>query len=324
MHRTRQARSILIWHVHGSWMHAFVSGPHRYLLPTNSSRDADGRGRSGRAWPNAHEVPVGARIQEPVDLVVLQRPHELQLAARLLGCEPGIDLPAVYVEHNAPRPHAAESTHPLAERCDVPIVHVTEFNRLMWDSGAAPTVVIDHGIEDPGPRYTGEIPAAASMINDPLRRGRTVGTDLLEPLSSYAPIDVWGIGTDRLNSSTRLSRVQGRGDISGPAVLEHVSRRSCYLHTARWTSLGLSLIEAMYCGMPIAAVASTMAPLVVPPEAGVVSADVSVLGEALAEFTSDTASARMFGKAAREFACETFRIDRFRDQWNQLIEEICA
>ncbi|WP_131824041.1 glycosyltransferase, partial [Mycobacteroides abscessus] len=184
--------------------------------------------------------------------------------------------------------------------------------------------VIDHGIEDPGPRYTGEIPAAASMINDPLRRGRTVGTDLLEPLSSYAPIDVWGIGTDRLNSSTRLSRVRGCGDISGPAVLEHVSRRSCYLHTARWTSLGLSLIEAMYCGMPIAAVASTMAPLVVPPEAGVVSADVSVLGEALAEFTSDTASARMFGKAAREFACETFRIDRFRDQWNQLIEEICA
>jgi len=72
---------------------------------------------------------------------------------------------AVYVEHNAPRPSPTNSRHPLADRADVPIVHVTDFNRLMWDNGDAPTAVVAHGILDPGELYTGEIAAAATMIN---------------------------------------------------------------------------------------------------------------------------------------------------------------
>lgn len=34
-----------------------------------------------------------------------------------------------------------------------------------------------------------------------------------------------------------------------------MARRRVYLHTARWTSLGLSLLEAMHLGMPVVAVA---------------------------------------------------------------------
>ena len=42
----------------------------------------------------------------------------------------------------------------------------------------------------------------------------------------------------------------------------------------RWTSLGLSLLEAMQLGMPVVALATTEATVAVPPEAGVVSNDV--------------------------------------------------
>ncbi len=70
----------------------------------------------------------------------------------------------------------------------------------MWDTGVAPTRVITRGIADPGHPYTGEIPAAATMINEPLRRWRcTIGTDLLAELASHTPIDVWGIDTLKLN-----------------------------------------------------------------------------------------------------------------------------
>ena len=147
-------RSVLVWHVHGSWMESFVAGDHRYLIPVNDARDTAGRGLCGRNWPRAEEVPVHRLRDTDVDLVVLQRPEELDLAARWLGRRPGADVPAVYVEHNAPRPFPAHSAHPLSSRSDILLIHVTDFNRLMWDNGLAPSTVIPHGIADPGHLYT--------------------------------------------------------------------------------------------------------------------------------------------------------------------------
>ena len=318
-----RARSLLVWHVHGSWTQSLVAGGHRYVVPVNSAHDADGRGLCGRTWPRAQEVPVEQLRDEDVDLVVLQRPQELDLTERWLGRRPGIDVPAVYVEHNAPRPSPVDSIHPMATRTDIPIVHVTDFNRLMWDNGAAPTRVIDHGIADPGHLYTGDIAAAASMINEPLRRWRTVGADLLIDLGAYVPIDVWGIDTLELDRRPRQG-VRAKGDVPAPRLMRQVARRRVYLHTARWTSLGLSLVEAMYLGMPVVAVAATMVPLVVPSEAGVVSADLKTLAYALKGFVTDHATATLAGKAAREFAIAHFSLDRFLSQWGEVIDQQCA
>lgn len=323
--RQPRLRTILLWHVHGAWTQAFVAGGHRYLIPVNDDRDPDGRGLCGRDWPHAVEATPAELRSADVDLVVLQRPHEAQLAESWLGRRPGVDLPAVYVEHNTPRPYAVDSTHPVAERTDIPVVHVTDFNRLMWDNGRAPTTVITHGIADPGPLYSGEVPAAGAAINEPVRRGRTVGTDLLAELSAYTPIDVWGMGSEELNRpGLRRPGVVGHGDRPGPALWAELARRRVYLHTARWTSLGLSLLEAMYLGMPVVAVAATMAPLAVPAEAGMVSADPAVLGRALAEFVADPEHARATGAAAREFARKQFGLDRFLHDWDHLIEAQCA
>lgn len=316
-------RAILAWHVHGSWMQAFVSGRHRYLVPMTAAKDADGRGLLGRDWPHAREVDADRLRDEDIDLVVLQRPEEIELTERWTGRTPGRDVAAVFVEHNAPRPLAVDSVHPLAEQDDIPVVHVTDFNRLMWDNGRAPTVVIDHGIPDPGLRFTGDVAAAATMINEPLRRWRTVGADLLAPLGQRVPIDVWGIGTSAL-ADRRWPGVQARGDVAGARLWADVARRRVYLHTARWTSLGLSLLEAMFLGMPVVAVASTMAPLVVPPEAGVVSADVETLASALEGFVSDPPAAAAAGKAARDFAMAHFSLDRFLNDWDRLIDDCCG
>ncbi len=260
---------------------------------------------------------------EHIDLVVLQRPEEIELTSRWLGRRPGLDVPAVYVEHNVPRPFAVDSVHPVAERSDIPLVHVTDFNRLMWNNGVAPARVITHGIADPGSLYRGDVAAAATMINEPCRRWRTVGADLLTAFGQKVPIDVWGIDTDVLSECITSPQVRGRGDVPTAVLLPEVARRRVFLHTARWTSLGLSLIEAMFIGMPVVAVASTMAPLVVPPEAGVVSADMDTLSRALTSFVTDGAAASAAGKAARDFAMAQFGIDRFLAQWDDLIDECC-
>jgi hypothetical protein len=316
------ARSILLWHVHGSWTESFVSGRHRYLIPVTSDHGPDGRGLAGRNWRNAREIPAESLGGQDIDVVVLQRPHEAALVAQWSGRRPGIDVPAVYVEHNAPRPYAEHSQHHLAHRSDIPVVHVTDFNRLMWDSGWAPTRVIGHGIADPGPLYSGDVVRVASMINEPLRRGRTVGADLLPRLSAYGQIDVWGIGTEALADVG--AGINGCGDVSAPTLWSDVARRRVYLHAARWTSLGLSLIEAMYLGMPVVAVGTTMAPFTVPYEAGVVSTDVETLGRGLSEFLNDAAAAEAAGKAAREFACAQFGLERFLSEWDALITEQCT
>ncbi|KUI23787.1 glycosyl transferase [Mycobacterium sp. IS-1742] len=316
-------RSIMAWHVHGSWMQALVSGRHRYLIPVNDAKDADGRGLLGRDWPRAREVAVDRLRDQHIDLVVLQRPEEIELTERWTGRRPGVDVAAVFVEHNAPRPFAVDSVHPLADRDDIPVVHVTDFNRLMWDTGRAPTLVVNHGIADPGLRYTGDIAAAATMINEPVRRWRTVGTDLLAPLGARVPIDVWGIGTTAL-ADRNWPGVRAQGDVAGPQLWQDVARRRVFLHTARWTSLGLSLLEAMFLGMPVVAVAATMAPLVVPTEAGVVSADVETLASALERFVSDPPAAGAAGKAARDFAMAHFSLDRFLRDWDRLIDDCCG
>ncbi|OBG60897.1 glycosyl transferase, partial [Mycobacterium sp. E3339] len=243
MVRPGRAKNVLVWHVHGSWTQAFVAGRHRYLVPVAGDRGDGGIGLAARSWPNAREVPLEELKHEDIDLVVLQRPHEAELVDRWVGRRAGSGLPAVYVEHNAPRPSPTQSRHVVADRSDIPLIHVTDFNRLMWDNGRADTRVIDHGVADPGPRYTGDVLRAATMINEPLRRNRVVGADLLEPLSVYAQIDVWGIGTADLR--TNRGGVTGRGDVAPPALWDQIARRRVYLHTARWTSLGLSLIEAM-------------------------------------------------------------------------------
>ena len=312
---------VLHWHVHGSWSTAFVQGPHTYLVPVTPARDADGRGRARTFdWPpNAVEVTPAALAQEHIDVVVLQRPQELELAQRWLGRRPGRDVPAVYVEHNAPRGDVPNSRHPLADQSDIPIVHVTPFNELFWNCGRAPTLVIEHGIPDPGHRYTGELRRAAVVINEPVRRGRVTGTDLLPRFAAHAPLDLFGMAVSKLPRHGRIATYE---DLPQARMHTEIARRRVYLHPIRWTSLGLSLLEAMYLGMPVVALASTEVVEAVPADAGVLSTRVDVLADALRTFLADGDLARHTGLAGRAAAARRYSLDRFITDWDQLLKEM--
>jgi len=285
---------ILLWHVHGSWTHAFVQGGHDYLIPG----PPHGIGLAGRPW-RANEISLSEVDGAGADVAIVQRVEELaQVPA---------GVPVVYLEHNTPSAPAAE--HPLAD-WDGTIVHVTHFNDLMWDCGGTRTVVIEHGVVDPGPLYTGELPRAAAVINDPVRRGRIVGTDLLP---RFEPIDVFGMNTERIG---------GLGDHDLQSLHGELGRRRVYVHTPRWTSLGLSLLEAMHIGMPVVALASTEAGRAVSAEVGAISTNVEELVSAVRELVADPVLAREKGKRAREFALARYGLDAFLRNWDVLLKEV--
>ncbi|MGX7828448.1 glycosyltransferase [Actinokineospora sp. 24-640] len=318
---------VLLWHVHGGWMEGFVRGEHEYLLPTAPGAGAYGLGRAGRDWPAAvREVPFAALADEPIDVVVLQRPEEEQLVRGLTGRTPGHDLPAVFLEHNTPKGTVPDTRHPLADRPDLPLVHVTHFNDLMWDCGSTPTTVVEHGVPDPGHLFTGELPAAAVVLNEPVRRGRVTGTDLLPRFAEAGRLDVFGMGLAGLNDLVGLDTdaLRAVGDLPSARLHAELARRRVYLHVNRWTSLGLSLLESMHAGLPPVVLGTTEAARAVPPGAGFVSTRVADLVEAATKLIGDQVLAADTGARAREHALAHHGLAPFLDAWNGVLRHAVA
>jgi hypothetical protein len=302
--------NILLWHVHGSWTTSFVQGKHRYLVPVNAARDEWGRGRARTFdWPASVEEVDLADVRD-VDVVVLQRPAELARVAHL-------DVPKIYVEHNTPKGDVPETRHPMADRDDLIVAHVTHFNDLFWDVGGTRRTVIEHGIVEPAARWTGELDRLAVVTNEPVRRNRVTGTDLMPRFAAVAPLDVYGMGVAGL----RLDRVTTYDDPPQARMHAEIAKRRAYLHLCRWTSLGLSLIEAMQIGMPVLALATTEAIAAVPDDAGVLATRVDTLVEAAHWLIDEPGQARLLGDRARQVALARYGLDRFLADWDRLLEE---
>ncbi|SCG73309.1 glycosyltransferase [Micromonospora coxensis] len=321
--------NILVWHVHGSWTTSFVHGKHRYLVPVTPDRGPYGLGRARTyPWPDsAVEVTPQQLRREEVDVVLLQRPEEFDLACDWLGRRVGRDVPAIYVEHNTPKGDVPNTRHPMADRDDLLLTHVTHFNELFYDNGGTRTAVVEHGVVPPAVGWTGELDRLAVVINEPVRRWRVTGTDLLAPFAEIAPLDVFGMRVAGLADHLGLpaDRLTSHDDVPQHRMHAELARRRAYLHLCRWTSLGLSLIEAMTMGMPVVALATTEAVEAVPPAAGALSTRVDVLVEAARRFVAEPAEARRAGEQARAAARGRYGLDRFLADWDRLLEEeVCA
>lgn len=316
--------NILVWHVHGSWMTAFIHGRHRYLVPVDAERGPYGLGRARTyRWPySAVEVTPDDLATTDVDVVVLQRPEELPLARAWLGDR---NVPTIYVEHNTPKGDVPSTRHPMADRDDLRLVHVTHFNELFWDNGGTRTTVIEHGIVPPVAEYSGDLERIAIVTNEPVRRGRVTGTDLMGRFGPVAPLDVFGMGTDGLPDVLGLpAHAIATYNASQDEMHTEIARRRLYLHLTRWTSLGLSLIEAMAIGLPVVALATTEVVRAVPEGAGIVSTRVDDLVDAARWLIEDPEAAQRLGQAGSAAVKERYDLDRFLFDWDRLLEETCT
>lgn len=326
---------ILLWDVHGGYTDALLGGCHEYLFFRDDDPDqlrkfgelvSKGLRRLGADRPEtAHEVTVAQLRDDPPDVVLAQRLEEVAALGRLMRWPAGRPPSAIFLEHNTPKGAVPDNRHPLADSDLWQLVHVTHFNRLFWDSGSTPVRVIEHGLPDPGHRYTGELVRGAFVVNEPVRRWRTTGTDLLSEFDGVL-IDAFGIDGDRLPDALGAAgnQVSFAGNLSSAELEEELCRRRFYLHLTRWTSLGLSLINAMMLGLPVVALGTTEAYRAVPFGTGVCSTDLSELVAGARWFAGDLEAARQHGASARAHALDRYDHGRFLQEWTRCVEQVAG
>jgi hypothetical protein len=314
---------ILMWDVHGGYTDSLVAGTHEYLFLPPDISGGGGLARYGDSPPsNAYQVTAPELRGRPPDVVLLQRLEEIELCTELTGLRPGRDLPAIFLEHNTPKSDVPATRHPLADEPQMLLVHVTHFNEIFWDCGSTHTRVIEHGMADPGLRYTGHLARLAFVVNEPVRRWRVTGTDLLARFADF-DVDAFGIDAELLPQAlgSLHPRVNFAGNLRPNLLYDAMAERRIYLHLNRWTSLGLSLIQAMMLGLPVIVLDTTEASRAVPLAAGARSSDIAELVSATRVLLADRDEALHRGLIARRAALERYGLPRFLHEWDLAFKE---
>ncbi len=309
---------VLTWHVHGSYLYDLAQTPHEFWLPVQPGRPEGYGGRSGSfRWPdNVHEIAADDVRSARFDVVLFQSRRNYEVDAERLLSDAQRRLPRIYLEHDPPREHPTDTRHPAADDPGTLIVHVTPFNALMWDNGVAPVSVVEHGVVDPGARWTGELERGIVVVNDLAGRGRRLGRDVFEQAAADVPLDLVGMRSEALG---------GLGEIAPPELPGFEARYRFFFHPIRYTSLGLAVCEAMMLGMPVVGLATTeLATVVENGESGYVDTDVRRLVPAMRELLADRRLAARLGEGARRRALERFSIDRFARDWDAVFREVAG
>jgi hypothetical protein len=302
---------ILTWHVHGSYLNSLARIEHEWYLPVKPGRP-QGYGARGATFDlpsTVYEVPAEEVRHLPLDLILYQSPpNYFEDQFDILSAQQRA-LPRIYLEHNTPRPHATDTRHPVDDP-GILLVHVTPYNRLMWDNGQMPTMVIEHSVAiNPQARYQGNLARGLTVVNCMQKRGRIVGLDLFQQARARLPLDLAGMQTEELG---------GLGDIPYRHLHQRMAEYRFLFSPMRYTSLPLAVIEAMTIGMPVIALATTELPSVIENgKNGYLSCNLAELIAHMRRLLNDPDEARRLGEQARVTAQARFGLQRFTDNWNR-------
>src|SRR5690606_17352936 len=207
-------------------------------------------------------------------------------------------------------------TRHVVDDPNILLVHVTHFSKLMWDNNRTPSIVIDHGVLcPPEGSYTGEIERGIVVINNIEKRGRRLGFDVFQQIRKHIPLDLVGMGTENL----------GLGEIPHPEIPSFISKYRFFFNPIRYTSLGLSVCEAMMIGMPVAGLATTeMAVTIENNVTGFVYTNLDQLTAKMKTLLEDKALAERMGAEAKKYASNRFHIERFTKDWEYTFRKVTA
>lgn len=303
---------ILTWHVHGSYLYYLSHANAEFYVLSKPDRPPGYAGRYGHfPWgANVRDQPVAELPGKQFDCVLFQaHEHYLNDQHRILT-DAQRRLPQIYLEHDPPRASAFDTPHPVDDP-NVLLVHVTHFNRLMWNNRRTPTAVIPHGVVVPEHvRYSGTETRGIVVVNHLARRGRRLGDDIYRELRQQVPLDLIGMAADESPG--------GIGEVQHDRLPEFIARYRFFFNPIRYTSLGLAVCEAMMLGMPVVGLATTeMVSTIENGVSGYVYNDSERLVEAMRGLLRDIREARRLGEGARAAARAQFNIARFARDWER-------
>lgn len=301
---------ILTWHIHGSYLNSLARTSHDWYIPVKPGHPDRyiGRGSTFDGHDNLHEVPADKVHTLDLDLILFQTIQNYQEDQYEILSPEQLKLPKIYLEHNVPRPHASDTKHPVDDP-NILLIHVTHYNRLMWDNGRTPTMVIEHSVSiDPSVSYRGTLEKGITIVNNMRRRGRIVGYDIFQQIRDAVPLDLAGMQSDEIG---------GIGDIPYRHLHKTVSHYRFLFSPIRYTSLPLAVVEGLTIGMPVVALATTELPAVIENgKQGYLSCNLDELAAYMCFLLNHPEEARSMGELARKLARERFSMERFIHDWN--------
>ncbi|HYE53942.1 MAG TPA: glycosyltransferase family 4 protein [Chitinophagaceae bacterium] len=303
---------VFTWHIHGSYLFYLSQANLDIYIPVTDDRTEGyvGRGETFPFGDNVIEVSATEVKYLELDCIIFQTNKNYLVDQYDILSHEQRQLPRIYLEHDPPRQHPTDTQHAVNDP-DILLVHVTQFNRLMWDCGGTPCCVIEHGVTDSGARYTGTIEKGIVVINNLPQRGRICGFDIFRELRKEVPLDLIGMGTE----------AYGIGEVLHPDLPQFVSRYRFFFNPIRYTSLGLAVCEAMMMGMPVVGLATTeMTTVIRNGMNGYVHTDPANLVRKMKTLLNNYDLASAMGKAARRTALERFNIKRFTADWERIVQ----
>jgi hypothetical protein len=305
-----QRLKIFTWHIHGSYLYYLSRGNYDIYIPTRPEKTEGyyGRGETFPFGQNVIELPAEQVREQQFDCILFQTNQNYLTDQFEILSEEQRSLPKIYLEHDPPRGHSTDTRHIISDPA-VTLVHVTHFNKLMWDNNENRAVVIEHGVTQPDTAYSGQLDKGIVVINNLPSRGRLLGLDVFLEVREHIPLDLVGMGTGEL----------GLGEVLHPQLPEFISRYRFFFNPIRYTSLGLAICEAMMMGIPVVGLATTeLATVIENGRTGYVHTDINYLIDQMKLLLSDTEHAKQLGNAGRETARQKFNISRFTQQWEEL------
>ncbi|MBE9159301.1 glycosyltransferase family 4 protein [Nodosilinea sp. LEGE 06152] len=305
-----QRLRILTWHVHGSYLYYLTQCPHDFYLPTKPGHPEGYGGRlPGFDWGhNVFDIAAEDVRHQEFDCILYQSRRNYEQDQHEILSPEQRQLPQLFLEHDPPREHPTDTRHGVDDP-GVLLVHVTAFNRLMWDCGRTPTRVIEHGVTVPEEvQYTGEIAKGIVVVNGLRSRGRRLGADLFQQVRQHIPLDLVGMDSESLG---------GLGNISHRDLPALMARYRFFFHPVRYTSLGLAVCEAMYLGLPIVGLATTELPTVVENDvSGFIHTDPAALIKQMQQLIDHPDLARHLSQGAQTVGQTRFNLYHFVQDWN--------
>lgn len=302
---------IFTWHIHGSYLYYLSQGNYQLFIPVNKEKTEGyyGRGETFPFGDNVIEVPEELVKDMDFDLILFQTDDNYLIDQYKTLSPMQRMLPRIYLEHDPPWDHPTNAKHPVNDP-EVVIVHVTHFNKLMWDTHGIRSTVIEHGVSVPDiTKPVEKIDRGIVVINNLPTRGRLLGADLFEEVSKELPIDLVGMGAE----------AYGIGEVLHPQLPAFISKYRFFFNPIRYTSLGLAVCEAMMLGLPIVALATTeMSVTIKNGENGFIHTDISYLIEKMKYLLENPEKAAEMGENAKATAQSKFNINRFADEWTDL------
>ncbi|MEJ7766272.1 MAG: glycosyltransferase family 4 protein [Chitinophagaceae bacterium] len=313
MSKSERKLKIFTWHIHGSYLFYLSQGDFDIYIPVNEEKSEGyyGRGETFPFGDNVHVIAAPDVKYLDFDCILFQtNTNYLFDQYEVLSAEQRM-LPKIYLEHDPPRTHPTDTRHVMNDP-GILLVHVTHFNRLMWDNNSISSKVVEHGVMSLKYPYSGDLARGIVVINNLPTRGRLLGLDIFNEVKKHIPLDLIGMGSDEL----------GLGEVLHPQLPEFLSHYRFFFNPIRYTSLGLAVCEAMMSGMPVVGMATTELVTVINNGInGFIHTDVDFLIEKMQLLLDDREFAQRIGSEGRRTATERFNIERFTFDWKNIFQQ---